>query len=102
MEGHLTRVLHAEVAWAGADAYPHIATTVVPRAREDALTLEHGSGCGGGLWRDEEACVGAGAPARVVAVDRAGRMDPGRVRAHGMLVGEGYGFREGGGAYALR
>ena len=97
MERHLLRVPHAELAWAGANTDPHIAAAVVPRAREDALALEHGRVCGGGSLRDEDA--GAGAPVRVVGVDRACGMGPGRVR---VWVGERYGFRGGEGAYALR
>ena len=102
MEGHVTGVQHAEIAWGGADAYPHIAAAVVPRACEDALPLVHRRGCSGSSWRDEEACVGAGTLARVVGVDRASWMDHGRVMVHVVLVGEGYGFRGGEGAYALR
>ena len=98
MEGHLIRIQHAEIPWAGANADPHIATAVVPRAREDALALKHRRVCGGDSWRDEEACAGAGAEVRVVGVDRACLMSPGRVR---VPVGEGYGFRGGEGVYAL-
>lgn len=96
MESHLIRVQHAEPAWT-ANTDPHIAAAVVPRAREDAFALKHGRICGGGSLRDEDAR--AGAPMRVVGVDRACRMDPVRVR---VSVGEGYGFRGGEGAYALR
>jgi len=82
VESHLVRVQHAELAWAGADADPHVAAAIVPRAREDALALGHGRSRCGACWRDEEAC----AAARVAGVNRASRIVPVHARVRGLLV----------------